>query len=114
MGRLQGSYKWKQTADTVMLEVALKGSSPKGVDVFAAPRYIKINYAPYLLHIDLVEEIDFMQGLAKVVDGTLQLTFKKKKLGMWTALEIPEKSENMSKEELRQRRAATIKVCILE
>ena len=109
MGVLRGSYTWDQTADSLMLHVPLKGSSPKSVDVFAAPLYVKVNYAPYLLQLDLAEEIEYNQGMAKVVDGVLQLTFKKKKLGMWECLEITTRCPTMSKEDVKARRQLTLK-----
>lgn len=77
MGFVKGEYDWCETIDTITIIIPLKGTPPNKVDIDACPVYLKINFKPYLIHIDLHDKILFNSGAAKVNNGILDITFNK-------------------------------------
>ena len=63
--------------------------------------YIKLNYPPRVLVIDLHGEVDFQSAAAKAESGTLVLALRKRSPGTWPVLQA-----EGSKQELGERRAA--------
>ena len=55
---IAGEYSWKETSTHCHVRVLLRGANPKAVDVYASDTYVKISYAPRLIELDLVQEID--------------------------------------------------------
>ena len=39
--------------------------------------YVKVNYAPYLVHVDLLESVDVADAVARFHDQTLELRLRK-------------------------------------
>ena len=99
---LDGTCASSQTVDAVRLEVPLKGVSPATVDILATPRYVKVNYAPYILHVDLHGDIDESTGLARVDQGTLHLTLGKSALGLWPSVLHTCGGEDVEKKEAKR------------
>ena len=108
---LSGTFTSSQTVDGLKFKIPLKGVSPTSVDILATPRYIKINYAPYLLHIDLYGDVDESTGIARVDQGVLYLSVGKKTLGVWPEIiycckEV--KDAKRIKNELNERRLQSV------
>ena len=100
---IAGEYSWKETSTHCHVRVLLRGANPKAVDVYASDTYVKISYAPRLIELDLVQEIDDDGVKARVKDNALTLTLPKKTTGLWGALVIEKGS--LSKPEVLKRRA---------
>ncbi|CAK8991718.1 Dynein axonemal assembly factor 4 [Durusdinium trenchii] len=84
---LKGVFSWSQTEGEVVLKVPLKGASLKTVDIYACALYIKVNYRPYLINLDLFDAIDDQSGITRVDDGTLIMRFRKAQEHMWPDLQ---------------------------
>ena len=100
---IAGEYSWKETSTHCHVRVLLRGANPKAVDVYASDTYVKISYAPRLIELDLIQEIDDDGVKARVKDNALTLTLPKKTTGLWGALVIEKGS--LSKPEVLKRRA---------
>lgn len=66
--------------------------------------FIKVNFAPYLLSLDLAGEIRDHDSRASFKDGTLLMTLPKVAGGEWATLEV----EGLSKADRSARRAASV------
>jgi len=83
---VSGQVEWRQSAGEVVLEVPLKGTSVRDVDVEATRVFVKVNFRPYLVLVDLFAEVNDESLMAVVKDGTLVLTFQKLQESMWPSL----------------------------
>mmetsp|Transcript_15850 Transcript_15850/g.34203 ORF Transcript_15850/g.34203 Transcript_15850/m.34203 type:complete len:478 (-) Transcript_15850:519-1952(-) len=83
---LTGKYTWDQTGDSVTIRVPLKGSSPNTVDIYVSSVYVKVNFKPYLTHIDLYEAVNDKTGISNVTDGVLEIKLAKLKIGEWPSI----------------------------
>lgn len=99
---IAGEYSWKETTTACHVRVLLRGANPKNVDVYASDTYVKVSYAPRLIELDLVGEIDDDKVKARVKDNALTLTLPKKTPGLWGALVLEKGS--LAKPEILQRR----------
>ena len=79
-----------QTQSTLSLGLPLKGVPSSKVDVFVAPDYIKVNFAPFLFEAFLAGEIvvgddeDKKNGRQLFDAGRIILQFKKIREGTWS------------------------------
>ena len=79
-----------QTQTTLSLGLPLKGVPSSKVDVFVAPDYIKVNFAPFLFEAFLAGEIvvgddeDTESGRQLFDAGRIILQFKKLREGIWS------------------------------
>ena len=101
---LEAEYTWRQTADSLIVEIPLKGASAKAVDILATELLIKVSFERFLLHLDLLGPIDDTSCVAKIKQGTLNLRLRKRDPGAWPSLVV----EGLSKEERKARRAAAL------
>ncbi|GBG30002.1 ATP-dependent RNA helicase DHX29 [Hondaea fermentalgiana] len=83
---LTGVYTWSQTAESLTVTVPLKGASVRSVDVYSSRCYVKVNYRPYLVNLDLYADIDDASEVVTVRDGTLVLNYQKAEAGEWPSL----------------------------
>ena len=97
---LTPSYDWDETADSVRLYIQLKGKSPNEVDLFASDLYVKVNFNPYLLEVDLRSAITEDASTARFKKGVLTVKLTKASPGLWGEL-----FAEGDKAALKQRRA---------
>lgn len=71
------SYTWVETSTTVEVTVALKGCSPKNLDILLCRNHIKVSCTPFLLDLPLKHDIDADTSSAVLNDGTLLITLTK-------------------------------------
>ena len=72
-----GVYEWDENAETLVVRVPLKGVVRSTVDVFVSDVLVKVNYAPYLLVLDLLHPVDDTGSKAVFQDGSLVLSLPK-------------------------------------
>ena len=71
-----------------MVHVALKGTAASSVDVYTTDSFVKVNFSPYLLALDLNGKINYENTVARFDqrDGKLHLTLPKEAPGEWEGL----------------------------
>ena len=76
---LSPEYSFTQTAAAVSLHVALKGTPKRKVDIYIADVFVKINFAPYLLQLDLCAAVSLERCVARFDqrDGKLHVVLEK-------------------------------------
>lgn len=76
---LSPEYSFTQTAAAVSLHVALKGTPKRKVDIYIADVFVKINFAPYLLQLDLCAPVSLDKCVARFDqrDGKLHVVLEK-------------------------------------
>ena len=81
-------YTWEQTRENVVLHVALKGTAQRHVDIYTSDCFVKINFAPYLLAVDLFSKVNDDKTVARFDqrDGMLHITLPKTVPGEWESL----------------------------
>eukprot|EP01135_Chromosphaera_perkinsii_P008991 Nk52_evm9s1569 gene=Nk52_evmTU9s1569 len=62
-------YSWEESSEEIVVVVPLRGVSRRTVDVYVSDVYVKVNYPPYLVEIDLLGRVDDMEGSAAVFEG---------------------------------------------
>lgn len=102
---LLGDYTWSETNETVSLSVNLKGVSLKQADIFLASTILKINYQPFLIDLNLFQEIISSTSKAVCKDGVLHICLTKTEPQLWGQLCFIG-----SKEEITERREKAIKL----
>ena len=72
-------YTWNQTEESIEIQISLKGTPARQVDVYISDVLVKINFAPYLLQLDLCKPVLFDKSVARFDqrDGKLHLTLPK-------------------------------------
>lgn len=75
---ISGEYTWTETIDAINVLIPLKGVSPKKVDVFTASTILKVAYSPFLIDLDLYNELELEKCRAILKDGTLIVHLAKK------------------------------------
>ena len=80
---VSGEYTWSESDVCIDIAIPLKGVSAKKVDVFTASRILKVSYPPFLLDLDLYDEIDEGSSRAVLENGTLKIRLSKRKIGRW-------------------------------
>ena len=88
-------YTWSEKRDTIKVLVPLKGVSAAKADVLVSGSTLKVNFAPYILDIVLLKEIDSIKHKASVKEGVLNITLFKKESGLWGALEAEGSKEEL-------------------
>ncbi|KAL7544394.1 hypothetical protein ACHAWF_007776 [Thalassiosira exigua] len=101
---LSGEYAWSEADDHIVVQIPLKGVSPKKVDVFTASTILKVSYAPFLLDLNLLGEIDEDRSRAVLKNGTLRICLFKRDIRSWGQLCF-----EGSKELVKQRRQRSLK-----
>lgn len=101
---INGEYTWREFNDSVEVTIPLKGVSAKNVDVFTASTLLKVSYLPFLLDLNLFDEIDEDDSRAVRKNGELVVCLKKREVREWGQLCF-----EGSKEETRQRRCDTFR-----
>ena len=79
-------YNWSETLETVNIDVPLKGVNSKKADIFCSDEFIKVNFPPFLFEALLFSEIDDEKSTAKIRDGLISFTLKKKESCLWKQL----------------------------
>mmetsp|Transcript_1201 Transcript_1201/g.1726 ORF Transcript_1201/g.1726 Transcript_1201/m.1726 type:complete len:613 (-) Transcript_1201:415-2253(-) len=83
-----GVYTWTQTDCTVELSIPLKGASLKTVDVYLADTFLKVNYHPFLLEIDLHRRVNNSRSTALSKNGHLVIVLMKMHKEQWESIEF--------------------------
>ena len=85
---ISAAYTWEQTRENVMIHVALKGTAKTSVDIYISDLFLKVNFSPYLLAIDLHDKINYEKCVARFDqrDGQLHLTLPKETPQEWKDL----------------------------
>lgn len=102
---LSCEYTWSETNETVTISVPLKGVSHKKVDISTTSNILKINYKPFLLDLNLFQEIVEDKSKAVFKDGVLNICLEKKEYQLWGQLCFVG-----SKSEIRVRREESLKL----
>eukprot|EP00743_Colponemidia_sp_Colp-15_P006644 GILK01007162.1.p1 GENE.GILK01007162.1~~GILK01007162.1.p1 ORF type:complete len:424 (+),score=64.46 GILK01007162.1:47-1318(+) len=102
---LTPSYTWQETESSVAIEVSLPRAKAEQVDVLATQYFIKINFPPYLLNLDLHDAINCedVTNTARIGDNKAVLEFKKATPAIWGTL-----VSKLGKDELKRRRDQSI------
>jgi len=79
-------YNWSETLDTVTINVPLKGVNSKKADIFCSDEFIKVNFPPFLFEALLFAEIEEERSTAKIRDGLITFTLKKRESCLWEQL----------------------------
>ena len=119
---ISAEYSWSQTEETIEIQVALKGTPSRKVNVYISDLLVKVNFAPYLLQLDLYKSVTFDKSVARFDqrDGKLHLSLPKAmssesgsmspavQSGPWKALvhNFPATASPSEKRKLRQERRA--------
>jgi hypothetical protein len=96
---VSGEYTWSESDGCIEIAIPLKGVSAKKVDVFTASTILKVSYPPFLVDLNLHDEIDEDSSRAVLENGTLKIRLSKRKVGRWGRPQFEGK-----KEEINQRR----------
>ena len=98
---LLGTFTWSERPDRVVVQIPLKGTAPRAVDIFVTSCTLKVNYSPYLVDMVLHGTIDAVRHKATVKDGTLSITlFKLPASGqLWDRLVAEEGTEDARRAE---------------
>jgi dyslexia susceptibility 1 candidate gene 1 protein len=85
---ISAHFTWEQTREDVLVHVALKGTAGSSVDVYTTDSFVKVNFSPYLLALDLNGKINYENTVARFDqrDGKLHLTLPKEAPGEWEGL----------------------------
>ena len=85
---ISAHFTWEQTREDVLVHVALKGTAASSVDVYTTDSFVKVNFSPYLLALDLNGKINYENTVARFDqrDGKLHLTLPKEAPGEWEGL----------------------------
>ena len=83
-----GVYTWTQTDCTVELSIPLKGASLKTVDLYLADTFLKVNYHPFLLEIDLHRRVNISRSTALSKNGHLLIVLMKMHKEQWESIEF--------------------------
>jgi len=114
---LTGEYKWNESNDTMKISIPLKGVSTSKVDILVSELTLKVNYAPYLIDIVLLKEVNELRHKAVVKEGVLHVTLFKKVEEIWGECERKDtkstlnqiRTESLKKRELLEQEIATKK-----
>lgn len=71
-------YVWSQTDEEVVIEVDIKGITRMKMDVFATDAMVKVVAHPYVLIVDLLEDVDADSSTAYTRPG--HVTFRLRKV----------------------------------
>jgi hypothetical protein len=71
-------FEWSQTEVEVVIDVSIKGITKQKMDVFATDAMVKVVAHPYVLILDLLEDVDADASKAYVQPG--HVTFRLKKV----------------------------------
>lgn len=72
------AYEWSQTDEEVVIDVQIKGITKQRMDVFATDAMVKVVAHPYVLILDLLEDVDADASTAYTQPG--HVTFRMKKV----------------------------------
>jgi HSP20 family molecular chaperone IbpA len=78
-----GEYTWSESDTHVEITIPLKGVSAKKTDVFTASNILKVSYPPFLVDLNLHNEINEDTSRAIFESGTLKIRLSKKVNGLW-------------------------------
>ncbi|KAL3823286.1 hypothetical protein ACHAXA_003434 [Cyclostephanos tholiformis] len=76
-------YTWNESHRHIEVAIPLKGVSSKKVDVFVASTILKVSFPPFLLDLDLHDEIDEDSSRAVHENGALKISLSKRTVGRW-------------------------------
>ena len=101
---ISAAYTWEQTRENVMIHVALKGTAKTSVDIYISDLFLKVNFSPYLLAIDLHDKINYEKCVARFDqrDGQLHLTLPKETPQEWKDLMFKITDDNLNKTEKKK------------
>ena len=80
---ISGEYTWSESDTHVEVTIPLKGVSAKKTDVFTASNILKVSYPPFLIDLNLHNEINEDTSRAIFENGTLKIRLSKKVNGLW-------------------------------
>lgn len=95
-------FKWRQTINTIIIQVPLRGIHQSKVEIFTSPGYIRASYSPYFFEIFPLEPID--RDKSRCTLTATEITFELFKVSSreWEDLEldIPKSEKNELKKRL--------------
>ena len=96
---ISAAYTWEQTRENIIVHVSLKGTAKTSVDIYISDLFLKVNFSPYLLAVDLYEKVNYEKSVARFDqrDGQLHLTLPKESPQEWKDLTFKIKNSNMNK-----------------
>jgi len=97
-------YDWSQSPGEVTIRVQLKHVQKAKFRVSASPFFLKVNYAPFILDVDLRHEVVYRDIVVRILPKHVELICPKVEEALWTELEV-----KGDKKELQARREASIK-----
>ena len=85
---ISAAYTWEQTRENVLIHISLKGTAKSSVDIYVSDLFLKVNFSPYLLALDLYDKVVFDKCVARFDqrDGKLHLSLPKETPQEWNDL----------------------------
>ena len=80
---ISGEYTWSESDTHVEVTIPQKGVSAKKTDVFTGSNILKVSYPPFLVYLNLHNEIKEDTSRAIFENGTLKMRLSKKVNGLW-------------------------------
>eukprot|EP00943_MAST-04B_sp_MAST-4B-sp1_P001365 g1365.t1 len=101
---ISAAYTWEQTRENIVVHVSLKGTAKTSVDIYVSDLFLKVNFSPYLLAVDLYDKVNYEKSVARFDqrDGQLHLTLPKETPQEWKDLTFQIKDSNMNKSEKKK------------
>lgn len=96
-------FTWKENQSHVTLRVSIKGLHQSNIHLFCSSALLKLNSPPYLLLIDLFDNVDEARSSAVRSQDEFVVTLAKKQVGLWGRL-----TAEGEKSTIAQRRNASI------
>ncbi|KAI4471772.1 dynein assembly factor 4 axonemal [Holotrichia oblita] len=95
-------FKWRQTINTIIIQVPLRGIHQSKVEIFTCPRYIRASYSPYFFEIFPLEPVDRDKSRCTLTETEITFELFKETPREWENLELdlPKSEKNQLKTRL--------------
>ncbi|GJQ84271.1 hypothetical protein Trydic_g2935 [Trypoxylus dichotomus] len=95
-------FKWRQTVNTVIIQVPLRGIHQSKVEIFTCNRYIRASYSPYFFELFPSQPVDAAHSKCTLTASEIVFELFKEAPGEWVKLEldIPKSEKNELKKRL--------------
>ena len=101
---ISAAYTWEQTRENVLIHISLKGTAKSSVDIYVSDLFLKVNFSPYLMALDLYDKVVFDKCVARFDqrDGKLHLSLPKETPQEWKDLMFKIDDKNIDKAERKK------------
>ena len=101
---ISAAYTWEQTRENVLIHISLKGTAKSSVDIYVSDLFLKVNFSPYLLALDLYDKVVFDKCVARFDqrDGKLHLSLPKETPQEWNDLMFKINDKKIDKAEKKK------------